>query len=117
MNPSQLIDQEIARLTDWRGELLAHLRNLINESCPDLHEDWKWNTPVWTGRKPICAIGAFKDHIRINFFKGASLTDPQHFFNAGLEAKTSRGIDIREGENINKEALKELLAKAVSLDA
>jgi hypothetical protein len=106
---SQLITNQIAELNDWRGAMLAQLRKLIHEADPELPEEWKWNTAVWTRNGLICAVGAFKDHVKVNFFKGASLKDPKHLFNAGLEAKATRAIDFSEGANRNAAALKDLI--------
>jgi hypothetical protein len=114
MNPSKLIDKQIADLADWRGEMLAKLRKLIHEADPDLKEEWKWSTAVWTHNGLVCAAGAFKDHIKINFFKGASLEDPHKLFNAGFEAKATRAIDLHEGDDINESALKDLICAAVA---
>lgn len=113
-NPSKLIDKQIADLADWRGKMLARLRKLVREADPDLKEEWKWNTAVRTHDGLVCAAGAFKDHIKINFFKGASLEDPHKLFNAGLEAKGSRAIDFHEGDDINESALKDLVRAAVA---
>src|SRR5262245_22723503 len=107
--PSQNITNHIAELADWRGTLLARLRQLILETDPALVEEWKWDTPVWSKNGNVVAAGAFKDHIKLNFFKGASLQDPQHLFNAGLEAKASRAIDFHAGDTINEPALQELI--------
>jgi len=114
---SQRIVDHIAELTDWRGKMLARLRNLILEAAPELTEEWKWETPVWSYHGNVVAAGAFKDHLKLNFFKGASLKDPKKIFNAGLEAKTSRGIDIKEGSSIDESALQELVRAAVALNA
>lgn len=114
MTPSDRIDQQIAELNDWRGELLQRLRILINDAEPTLKEDWKWGTAVWISRKNVCAVGVFKDHVKINFFTGASLPDPHGLFNAGLEAKTSRSIDFLQGDKINKSALSDLIKTAAS---
>ena len=114
---SQRIVDHIAELTDWRGKMLARLRNLILEAAPELTEEWKWETPVWSYNGNVVAAGAFKDHLKLNFFKGASLKDPKKIFNAGLDAKTSRGIDIKEGGTIDESALQELVRAAVALDA
>jgi hypothetical protein len=114
MQPSELIDKQISDLPDWRGRLMARLRILIHQADPDLDEDWKWNTPVWSLNGAVCAVGAFKDHIKINFFKGASLSDPHGLFNSGLEAKTSRSIDLFEGDTINEPAIKDLIRSAAA---
>ena len=114
MKPSELIDNQIAELNDWRGERLADLRRVINESGADVKEDWKWGSAVWTHDGNVCALGAFKDHVKINFFQGASLDDPHRLFNAGLEAKASRSIDLREGEEIDEQALQALVRAAAA---
>lgn len=114
LNPSQLITSQIAELADWRGKMLARLRKLILEADPGLTEEWKWGTAVWSQKGNVVAIGAFKDHLKINFFKGASLEDPKGLFNAGLEAKATRAIDLHEGDKINESALKELIRAAVA---
>lgn len=113
---STAIDKYIADLTDWRGKLVARLRILVHETAPELTEEWKWDIPVWSHNGIVVAVGAFKNNIKINFFKGASLKDPQHLFNAGLEAKKSRAIDIFEHDDINETALKELIKAAVELN-
>ena len=114
---SKLIDKMIADLGDWRGKLLARLRKLILESAPDITEEWKWNTAVWTNHGMLCAGGAFKDHVKLNFFKGASLKDPKRLFNAGLDAKATRAIDFTEDYQINEPALKALIREAVAYNA
>ena len=116
-NAAQLITDYIAELADWRGKLLARLRKLILATDPGITEEWKWGTPVWSLKGNVVAIGAFKDHLKINFFKGASLPDPHGLFNAGLDAKATRAIDLHEGDKINEAALKELIGAAVALNA
>jgi hypothetical protein len=113
---SQRITNMIAELGDWRGKLLARLRTLILEAA-DLTEEWKWNTAVWSNNGMICAAGAFKDHVKLNFFKGASLNDPKRLFNAGLDAKATRAIDFTEGDKIDEPALKALVRAAVAYNS
>ncbi len=114
MKPSELIDQQIADLPDWRGQMFARLRKLIHEADPNLAEEWKWGTAVWIYNGLVCAVGAFKDHLKINFFKGSSLADPHGLFNSGLDAKAMRSIDLYEGDTIDETALKELIGAAVA---
>jgi len=113
---SQRITNMIAELGDWRGKLLARLRTLILEAA-DLTEEWKWNTAVWSNNRMICAAGAFKDHVKLNVFKGASLNDPKRLFNAGLDAKATRAIDFTEGDKIDEPALKALVRAAVAYNS
>jgi hypothetical protein len=114
LTPSQRITNHIAEVAGWRGQMLARLRELILEADPDLTEEWKWDTPVWSRKGNVVAAGVFKDHVKLNFFKGAWLKDPHGLFNAGLEAKTSRAIDFHEGDEIQASALKDLIRAAVS---
>lgn len=116
-DPSKLIEKYIAELGGWRGQMLARLRRLILDAAPDIKEEWKWGTPVWSHNGTVVAVGAFKDHVKINFFKGASLKDPHGLFNAGLDAKTSRAIDLHESDKVKESALKELVRAAVTHNA
>jgi hypothetical protein len=116
MKPSEQITNYITELADWRGKVLARLRQLILDAAPGIVEGWKWNTPVWSGNKNVVAVGAFRDHVKLNFFQGAALKDPHALFNAGLEAKATRAIDVYQGDVINEAALKELVRAAVALD-
>ena len=114
MSASKQIDKQIAGLTGWRGKTMARLRNVINDADSKLTEEFKWNTAVWSAKGNVCALGAFKDHIKINFFKGALLPDLHHLFNSGLEAKASRAIDLYEGDALNESHLKALVRAAVA---
>lgn len=116
LTASQQIDKHIKELTDWRGALLTRLRKLILETAPELAEEWKWDTPVWVYKGNVVAGGVFKDHVKLNFFKGASLPDPKGLFNAGLEAKATRAIDFVEGSPVDEAALKALVRAAVVLN-
>ena len=117
LTPSQRIDSHIADLADWRGELLARLRQLILGAEPDLTEEWKWGTPVWSRNGNVVAAAAFKDHVKLNFFKGAALSDPHGLFNAGLDAKATRAIDFHAGDPVDDSALRELIRVAVAQNA
>ncbi|HWN43909.1 MAG TPA: DUF1801 domain-containing protein [Thermoanaerobaculia bacterium] len=112
--PAQRITNQIAELAGWRGRMLARLRNVILAADPHITEEWKWSTAVWTHEGLLCSAGAFKDHVKLNFFKGASLKDPKGMFNAGLDAKNTRAIDFSEGDSINASALKDLVRAAVA---
>jgi hypothetical protein len=113
-NASQRITDLIGELGDWRGKLLARLRKVILDAAPDIAEEWKWGTAVWTNKGLVCSAGAFKDHVKLNFFKGASLKDPNRLFNAGLDAKATRAIDFHEGDDLDVSALRALVRAAVA---
>ncbi|MGA2739098.1 MAG: DUF1801 domain-containing protein [Bryobacteraceae bacterium] len=114
MNPSERIDELIAGLTDWRGKTLAGIRKSILEADREIVEEWKWmGSPVWS-RDGIIVVGnAHKDKVKLTFSHGASLPDPHKLFNAGLEGKVWRAIDLFEGDKINSRALKDLIRAAI----
>jgi hypothetical protein len=112
---SQRIEAKIAALADWRGERLAELRRLIHEVDPDVVEEWKWmGTPVWSHEGMYVLANAHKDKVKITFFHGARLRDPGKLFNAGLTGNKWRAIDLREGDKMDKRAIKALLREAVA---
>ena len=113
MEASEQIDQYISGLNDWRGDLLVRLRQMVQEADPEITEEWKWSSPVWSHNGLVCSASAFKAHVGMNFFQGASLEDPHGLFNSGLDSKKSRSIKYLEGDAINEGALKELIRRAV----
>jgi hypothetical protein len=116
-SPSQLIDQRIEDLGDWRGEMLGRLRALVKEADPEVVEEWKWRgVPVWSHDGMICTGETYKNYVKMTFAKGAALEDPSGLFNSSLEGNTRRAIDFHEGEKIDEEALKNLVRAAVTLN-
>src|SRR5688572_10204520 len=115
-NASELIDKEIAATTDWRGDIYKRLRALIHKAHPEITEEWKWNCAVFTHNGLVCAVSPFKQHVGVNFFRGAALADPDKLFNGGLDAKTMRTIKFFEGDPVNEPALKALIQSAVKLN-
>src|SRR5438552_7039344 len=114
MNPSERIDELIAKLTDWRGKTLAGVRNTILEADREIIEEWKWmGSPVWSHDGIIAVGNAHKDKVKLTFAHGASLQDPDKLFNAGLGGNAWRAIDFFEGDKIKKRALKNLVRTAV----
>jgi hypothetical protein len=117
---SEQIDQRIDELGDWRGETLSRVRALIKEADPEIVEEWKWakasspGTPVWSHDGIVCTGETYKSVVKLTFAKGASLPDPAGLFNSSLEGRVRRAIDIREGEEIDEAALKELVRAAVA---
>ena len=114
--PSKKIDARIKELDDWRGKTLARLRALIKQADPDVVEEWKWNVPVWSHDGLICTGEAYKSAVKLTFAKGASLQDPSRLFNSSLEGNVRRAIDFREGDKLDKKALKALIREAVKLN-
>jgi hypothetical protein len=117
-SPSRLIDGRIKELGDWRGETLARVRSLIRQACPGVVEEWKWRgVPVWEHDGIICTGETYKAVVKLTFAKGAALEDPSGLFNSSLEGNVRRAIDLREGENINEAALKQLIRAAVAANS
>ena len=117
MTPTEQIDQYIAGMTDWRGPVVARLRELILEVEPDLEEEWKWSSPVWSLNGLVCSVSGFTAHVSANFFQGASLQDPTGLFNTGRESKIMRTIKLKQGETIDESAFKDLVRAAVAHNA
>ena len=116
-SPARLIDARIKELGDWRGEMLARVRNLIKEADPEVVEEWKWRgVPVWSHAGIICTGETYRNVVKMTFAKGASLADPSGLFNASLDGNTRRAIDVHEGEKIDEKALKALIGAAVALN-
>ena len=120
---SQLIGTRVAELGDWRGDVLRHVRKLINEAAPGIIEEAKWRkpsnppgVPVWSQNGMICTGETYKDAVKLTFAKGASLPDPAGLFNSSLDGNVRRAIDIREGDEIDDSAFKDLIHAAVSLN-
>ena len=117
MNPSKQIDKKIAELADWRGDVLAKLRKVIHHADPEVIEEWKWmGTPTWSHDGIFVIANAHKDKVKMTFSHGASLSDPEKVFNAGLEGNKWRAIDFYEGGKINERALKNLIRSAIALN-
>ena len=112
------ITNRIQELGDWRGQTLAHLRQLIHEADPGIEEEWKWRgVPVWAHDGGVCTGESYKQVVKLTFFRGASLADPKKLFNSSLEGGTRRAIDLREGDKIDQAAFKQLIRTAVAANA
>jgi hypothetical protein len=119
---SKLMDEKIRVLGDWRGKTLSKVREIIKEADPDIVEEWKWvkptnpGTPVWSHNGGICTGETYKNAVKLTFFKGAALNDPSRLFNSSLGGKVRRAIDIKENDEIDEGALKNLIREAVALN-
>ncbi len=114
---SDLIDQRIAALADWRGEMLARARAIVRRADADVVETWKWRgVPVWEKDGIICTGETYKNAVKLTFAKGAALADPNGLFNASLDGNVRRAIDFHEGDTIDEEALTALVRAAIALN-
>jgi hypothetical protein len=123
VDASEKITKRIQELGDWRGETVARVRELIHEADPEIQEEWKWakasspGTPVWSHDGIVSTGETYKQVVKLTFARGASLPDPKKLFNSSLEGKTRRAIDIREGDQIDEAAFKELIRSAVAANS
>ena len=115
MKPNEHIDKLIAELTDWRGKTFADIRRIILEADPEIVEEWKWmGTPVWSHGGIVCIANAFKDKVKLTFYEGASIADPDKLYNNGLEGKKWRTVDYFKDDKIKERELKDLVRSAVA---
>lgn len=116
-SPSELIDDRIAELGDWRGAMLTRLRALIKEADPEVVEEWKWRgVPTWYHDGMICTGETYRKAVKMTFARGAMLDDPTGLFNSSLDGNVRRAIDFHEGDAIDEAALKALIRAAVALN-
>ena len=119
---SALIDEKIKELGDWRGKMLAKVRDIVHKADPEIVEEWKWakptspGTPVWSHGGIVCTGETYKNVVKMTFAKGAALKDPSGLFNSSLDGNVRRAIDIHEGDKIDEAALKDLIRAAVALN-
>jgi hypothetical protein len=117
------ITARIQELGDWRGDTLAHVRQLIHDADPEIEEEWKWvkpkssGTPVWSHDGGVCTGEAYTQVVKLTFFRGAAIEDPKKLFNSSLGGNTRRAIDLREGERIDEAAFKQLIRAAVAVNS
>lgn len=114
---SRLIDARIKELDDWRGKTLSLVRDLIKQADPDVVEEWKWRgVPVWSHAGLLCTGETYRSVVKLTFAKGASVDDPSGLFNASLDGKVRRAIDLREGHDLDERAFKMLIRAALALN-
>ncbi len=117
------VDRGAQEPGDWRIGLLARIRQLILEADPEMEEEWKWQKPsspglpVWSHHGGVCTGETYQQVVKLTFFRGAALSDPEQLFNASLDGKTRRAINLREGQMVNEAAFKQLIRAAVAANA
>jgi hypothetical protein len=116
-SPSRLIDERIKELGDWRGKMLAKVRQLVREADPEIVEEWKWRgTPTWYHGGIVCTGETYKNVVKLTFAKGFALNDPSGLFNSSLGGNVRRAIDIHESDKVDEAAFKDLIRAAVALN-
>jgi hypothetical protein len=113
-DPKELIDDLVVRTPGWRGNTIAKIRKIIHDADPEITEEWKWRgAPVWSHNGIVCLVAAFKNKVKLTFYQGAGLSDPDKLFNSELEGNKWRAIDIFEGDKLNESSLKALVRSGV----
>ncbi len=114
---SRLIDNMVAELPDWRGKTFADIRRIIHEADPEIVEEWKWRgTPVWSHNGIVCVAKAFKDKVKLTFYQGANIPDPDKLYNNELAGNQWRAIDFFQDNNVKERELKNLVRAAVNFN-
>jgi hypothetical protein len=119
---SASIDEKIREFGDWRGKMLAKVRDIVHQADPEIVEEWKWvkltspGTPVWSHGGIVCTGETYKNAVKMTFAKGAALKDPSGLFNSSLDGNVRRAIDTHEGDKVDEAALKDLIRAAVALN-
>jgi hypothetical protein len=108
---------------DWRTDRVEDIRSLITAADPDVVEEIKWRkpsnpdgVPVFSLDGLICTLEMYKDKVKITFADGASVADPDGLFNASLDAGVRRAIDLREDDDMDRDAFTTLIREAVNLN-
>jgi hypothetical protein len=116
-------DTFASQFNDWRGEMLAKIRKLIQQADSEVVEEIKWRkpsnpsgVPVWSHDGIICTCETYKNAVKLTFMNGAKIKDPKKLFNASLEGNARRAIDLHEGDKIDEAAFKALIREAVALN-
>lgn len=114
------IDDIIKMHAGWKGETLSSLRTAITQADSAIVEEIKWRMasrpeglPVWSHDGIVCFAETWKDNIKLLFPKGSSLKDPHKLFNSRLESKTTRAIELKEGDTVSTIELQALVQEAV----
>lgn len=119
-NGSDGVDLAIDAVEGWRADRLAELRRWVLAADPNITESIKWRkptnplgVPTWELNGIICTGEVYKDKVKLTFATGAALDDPAGLFNSSLGGKTRRAIDIREGDQVDRNAFTDLVREAV----
>jgi hypothetical protein len=119
-NSSELIDEMIEQTPDWRGATLAMFRRIIHDADPEVIEEVKWKrpsnpmgAPVFEHAGIVCTANILKESVRLNFPAGLTLPDPHKILTAVSEGNKTRIIDLRQGDTVDEDALKDIIRASV----
>jgi hypothetical protein len=63
------VDAYIARQADFARPVLAYVRAVVHEGCPEVQETIKWGVPSFEHHGILCGMAAFKAHLQFGFWK------------------------------------------------
>jgi hypothetical protein len=69
------VDAYIKRAAPFAQPILAHLRQLVHATVPDVEETMKWSTPHFDYKGMFCGLAAFKAHVGLGFWKAGLLQE------------------------------------------
>jgi hypothetical protein len=109
------IDAYIERLPDWQQAICGEVREIAHRAEPEIEETVKYgDRPYFVCEGNVCALLAAKNHVCVFLYDGAIVPDPEGIITSGHDNETARQISITEGEPVNAEALREMLARIVA---
>jgi uncharacterized protein YdeI (YjbR/CyaY-like superfamily) len=71
------IDTYINNSADFAKPVLAHIRTLVHEACPEARETIKWGFPHFEYHGILCSMASFKQHCSFGFWKASLMNDPE----------------------------------------
>jgi hypothetical protein len=99
------VDAYIDRLPPWQQAICRDVRELVHAADPEVGETIKRTVqPYFVLDGNIAALLAAKDHVNV-FLYDPLVSDPAGIITAGHGNETGRQISIREGEQIDRDAL------------
>ncbi len=63
------VDAYIAKSAEFAQPILAHIRNLVHDACPEVVETMKWSFPHFDYKGMMCSMASFKQHSAMGFWK------------------------------------------------
>ncbi|MEA3200444.1 MAG: hypothetical protein QOE90_1872 [Thermoplasmata archaeon] len=102
-----------AKLPGWQRELAERIDAIVRREVPGVKAEIKWNVPNYgTDAKGwFCACAGFSKHVKVNFFRGASLSPPPP---AGT-GKEMRSIDYRDAAELDEKRLVAWIRQAAAM--
>src|SRR2546428_12853496 len=69
-------DKYIAKSAEFARPVLAKLRKLFHQACPEIEETMKWSFPHFDYKGPLASMAGFKQHVSWGFWKAKLMKDP-----------------------------------------